>query len=128
MKIQPADTFVNASQLVNSENMLYLENTGLAFYKAGNYKDSISWPGAAINLDSKAAMTYLHRGEAFAALRAASKGRQDQKSYLEGYCMFNGDPCLAEAQRDYKKFLELDPHSEYAADVKKKLESFPVVR
>jgi hypothetical protein len=64
-----ADTFVNASQLVNSENTLYLENAGLAFYKAGNYKNFISWLGAAINLDSKAAMTYLHRGEAFAALR-----------------------------------------------------------
>jgi hypothetical protein len=51
----------------------------------------------------------------------------DQKSYLEGYCVFNSDPCLAEARRDYKEFLELDPHSEYAADDKKELQSLPVV-
>ena len=82
----------------------------------------------AISMDAKAALMYLHRAEAFVALRAASKGRQDQKSYLEGYCVFNGDPCLAEARKDYKKFLELNPYSEYAADVKKKLESLPVVR
>lgn len=41
--------------------------------------------------------------------------------------MFNSDPCLAEARRDYKEFLELDPHSEYAADDKKELQSLPVV-
>jgi hypothetical protein len=123
-----ADTFVNASQLVNSENTLYLENAGRAFYKAGNYKDSIFWLGMAISMDAKAAMMYLHRADAFAALRTASKGRQAQKNYLEGYCVFSSDPCLAEARRDYKNFLELDPHSEYAADVKKKLQSLPVVR
>jgi hypothetical protein len=123
-----ADAFVNASQLVNSENTLYLENAGRAFYKAGNYKDSIFWLGMAISMDAKATMMYLHRADAFAALRTASRGQQDQKNYLEGYCVFNSDPCLAEARRDYKKFLELDPHSEYAADVRKKLQSLPVVR
>lgn len=123
-----ADAFVNASQLVNSENTLYLENAGRAFYKAGNYKDSIFWLGMAISMDAKATMMYLHRADAFAALRTASRGQQDQKNYLEGYCVFNSDPCLAEARRDYKEFLELDPHSEYAADVRKKLQSLPVVR
>jgi hypothetical protein len=92
------------------------------------HKNSIFWLGMAISMDAKAPMMYLHRAEAFIALRAASKCRQDQKSYLEGYCVFNSDPCLAEARRDYKEFLELDPHSEYAADVRKKLQSLPVVR
>ncbi len=123
-----AGTFVNASQLVNGENVLYLENAGRAYYKADQYKDSIAWLGAALSLDPKAALAYFHRAEAFLALRAEAKSRQDQKSYLESYCVFNGDPCLAEARRDYKKFLELDPHSEYAVDVKKKLESLPVIR
>ena len=71
-----AETFVKASQLVNGENELYPNNAGRAFYKAGNYKDSISWLGAALSLDPKAALTYLHRAEAFLALRAEARGRQ----------------------------------------------------
>jgi hypothetical protein len=42
--------------------------------------------------------------------------------------VFNSDLCLAEARRDYKEFLELDLHSEYAADDTKKLQSLPVGR
>ena len=48
-----AGTFVNASQLVNGENVLYLENAGRAYYKADQYKDSIAWLGAALSLDPK---------------------------------------------------------------------------
>jgi hypothetical protein len=40
---------------------LYLENAGRAFYKTGNYKDSIFFLGMAISMDAKPAITYLHR-------------------------------------------------------------------
>ncbi len=118
-------SFREASHTVNSENPLYDNNAGYAYYKAGNYKYSIGVLGTAIMVDPKRAIAYLNRGDAFVALHYSAKGRQDAKDFFKNYCMESSNWCIAEARKDYEKYLELAPDSKAAPDVKKKLAALP---
>jgi len=67
----------------------------------------------------------LNRGDAFVALYRSAKGSQDGKDYFKGYCIESSNWCIAEARKDYEKYLELAPDSKSAPDVKKKLDALP---
>ncbi len=123
-----AKSFSEASQIVNSENPLYDNNAGYAYYKSGNYKYSVGSLGMAIRMDPKRAIAYLNRGDAFAALYRTTKGSQNDKDYFKGYCAESSNWCVAEARKDYEKYLELAPDSKAAPDVKKKLAALPPSR
>ena len=76
-------------------------------------------------VDPKRAIAYLNRGDAFVALHYSAKGRQDAKDFFKNYCMESSNWCIAEARKDYEKYLELAPDSKAAPDVKKKLAALP---
>ncbi|PYU79730.1 MAG: hypothetical protein DMG50_22885 [Acidobacteria bacterium] len=120
-----AKSFSEASQIVNSENPLYDNNAGYAYYKAGNYKYSIGSLGMAMRMDPKRAIAYLNRADAFVALHRSGEGRQDDKDYFRGYCVESRNWCIAEARKDYEKYLELAPDSKTAPEVRKKLAALP---
>ena len=120
-----AAEFVKASQLDRSSNPLFSNNAGYAYYKSGDYKSAISWIGMAMRCDSKRAIAYLNRGDAFVGLYLANKAKPKHDD-LEHICGDLSTPCAGDAREDYLKYLELaSANSKNAAEVKKKLDALP---
>jgi hypothetical protein len=115
--------FEEAGNLSNWENPVYSVNLSQADYKLGNYEDAVGDIGVAIQLNY--AIAYLYRGDALVQLHRETENRPDYKDYLEHVCAENGNRCLAEARKDYEKYLELAPNSKLAPEVRKKLAALP---
>ena len=121
-----AKNFEQAAQILNLENPDYDYNAGYACFKDGNYNGAASDSGMAIRMDPRRAMAYLIRADSLAVMSLALKSRPDNfKSYPENFCADIRDSCLAEARKDYEKYLQLAPDSKDAPDVKKKLAALP---
>jgi hypothetical protein len=71
------------------------------------HKNSIFWLGMAISMDAKAPMMYLHRAEAFIALRAASKCRQIKRAIWKDIACSTAIPVLLKHEEITKNFWSL---------------------
>jgi len=119
-----AEDFAKANHLANGDAS-YIDNVGYAFYRMGKYRESITCFGEAIGLAPGRAAAYLHRADAFVSLHREAEGRQDADAYVKDFCAEGRGRCIAEAQKDYRKYLELAPNSQFVPDVKKKLDALP---
>jgi hypothetical protein len=86
----------------NSDDPIFANNAGFAYYKMGKYEDSLYWYDKTIEIDPERAVAYLNLGDSLAKLKRN-----------------------ADARKAYAKYLELAPESKAAPDVKKKLEALP---
>jgi len=86
----------------NSADPVFANNAGFAYYKMGEYEESLYWYNKTIEIDPERAVVYLNLGDSLAKLNRN-----------------------ADARKAYAKYLELAPESKSSPDVKKKLEALP---
>jgi tetratricopeptide (TPR) repeat protein len=97
--------FDTAVQSNPSQAALYLGNETIIFFQAGNADAQLAAAEKAIAVDPKRAMLYYFKGQALSS--KATIDPQTQRLVLPSGCV-----------EAYRKYLELEPNGQFAADAK----------
>jgi tetratricopeptide (TPR) repeat protein len=116
--------FIKASNRVAGEDPRYTVNIGLSDYEWGHYEDAAHVFGDAIEYHPQFAIAYLYRARTFKIYDGAEDHSIYMKS-LKDVCHDIDHRCLADARKDYEKFLELAPNSKLAPEARQKLAALP---
>lgn len=81
---------------------MFANNAGFAYYKLGNYEDSITWIRKSLEIDPTRPVAYLNLGDALVKLKRH-----------------------VEAREAYAKYLSLAPGSKLAHEIRRKMNSLP---
>jgi hypothetical protein len=107
-------------------NVLYQNNAGFAYYKAGKYGTALFYLEFATRMSPDRAVAYLNLGDDLVELNREPEGPKAYAKYLELQPKGVSAPdIVTEARKAYQKYLELALNSKVAPDVKKKLDALP---